>query len=103
MSSTGVQVYELFKKHLTEHDFHFESHDDDMVITLTVHGQDLPRPTIIDVDDRIFTCSDNFFWLEPGESKDITINTTKGSLGENGPFKIIVNSWNAKSTILPIK
>ncbi len=51
MSSTGIQVYELFKKHLTEHDFHFESHDDDMVITLTVHGQDLPQPTIIDVDD----------------------------------------------------
>ena len=72
-------------------------------LTVINKGKNPSPMTIIDVDDRIFTCSDNFFWLEPGESKDITINTTKGSLGENGPFKIIVNSWNAKSTILPIK
>ena len=72
-------------------------------LTVTNKGKNPSPMTIIDVDDRIFTCSDNFFWLEPGESKDITINTTKGSLGEDGPFKIIVNSWNAKSNSVFIK
>ena len=37
-SSTALQVYEMIKKHLSEHDFKFDTHDDDLVITLTVHG-----------------------------------------------------------------
>ena len=52
-SENGIKVYEMFKKHLEEHDFGFEAHDDDLVITLTVNGEDLPQPTIIRVfDDR---------------------------------------------------
>lgn len=46
---TGNEVYELIKKHLDDHNFHYEPHDDDLVITLTVHGDDLPQPTIIRV------------------------------------------------------
>ena len=51
MSSTGNQVYEMFKKNLTDHEIKFETHDEDKVITLTVNGEDLPQPTIIRVDD----------------------------------------------------
>ncbi len=48
----AVEVYELFKNHLTNHNFHFESHDEDLVIYLTVHGEDLPQPTIIRVLEK---------------------------------------------------
>lgn len=51
-SSTALQVYEMIKKHLSDHDFKFDTHDDDLVITLTVHGEDLPQPTIIRVDEE---------------------------------------------------
>ncbi len=43
------KLYQLFKDHLTQHNFHYDAHDDDMVITMTVHGEDLPQPTIIRV------------------------------------------------------
>ena len=52
-SARGTQVYEMFKKHLEGNDFKFEAHDDDLVLALTVHGDDLPQPTLIRVlDDR---------------------------------------------------
>ena len=44
------QVYELFKKHLTNQKFMFDPHDDDLVISMTVHGEDLPQPTLVMVD-----------------------------------------------------
>lgn len=28
-----------------------------------------------------FRCSDNYFWLEPGETKQITVNSTEGVEG----------------------
>ena len=43
------KLYQLFKDHLTKNNFHYEAHDAEMVITLTVHGEDLPQPTIIRV------------------------------------------------------
>ena len=53
MASLGQQVYNSFKKHLQNNNFKFEAHDSDMVITMTVNGEDLPQPTIIRVfDDR---------------------------------------------------
>ena len=52
-SEKGKQVYQMFKNHLEENGFKFEAHDDDLVLTMTVHGEDLPQPTIIRVfDDR---------------------------------------------------
>ena len=52
-SEKGIQVYETIKKHLQSNDFGFEPHDDALVLTLTVHGDDLPQPTLIRVmDDR---------------------------------------------------
>ncbi len=51
-SAKGTQVYQMFKKHLEENDFKFDAHDDDLVITMTVHGEDLPQPTIIRVLDE---------------------------------------------------
>lgn len=52
-SEKGKQVYEMFKKYLEKHDIRFEAHDDDLVLIMTVHGEDLPQPTMIRVlDDR---------------------------------------------------
>lgn len=52
-SVKGTKVYEMFKAHLKAHNFKFDPHDDDLVITLTVRGEDLPQPTVIRVlDDR---------------------------------------------------
>ncbi len=51
-SEKAVRVYEAFKAHLQAKDFHFDPHDDDLVITMTVHGEDLPQPTIIRVIDE---------------------------------------------------
>lgn len=49
----GREVFNLFKKHLTANDFHYEADDNRLVIRMTVHGDDLPQPTIIHVfDDR---------------------------------------------------
>ena len=47
------QVYQAFKDHLAQHNFHFDPHDDDLVISMTVRGEDLPQPTIVRVmEDR---------------------------------------------------
>ena len=43
------QVYQMFKDHLSSKGFHFDPHDEDKVITLTAHGEDLPIPLIIRV------------------------------------------------------
>ena len=43
------KVYQLFKKHLEANDFKFTPHDDDLVISMTVLGEDLPQPTLIRV------------------------------------------------------
>ena len=52
-SEKGIKVYEMFKKHLQENEFHIDAYDDELVISLTVHGDDLPQPTLIRViDDR---------------------------------------------------
>ena len=52
-SARGTQVYQMFKKHLEESNFKFDAHDDDLVLTMTVHGEDLPQPTVIRIlDDR---------------------------------------------------
>ena len=46
---TGIQVYDMIKKHLQGVDFSFDEHREDLAITLTVHGDDLPIRTIIRV------------------------------------------------------
>ena len=43
------KIYQQFKDHLTQHDFHFDAHDDELIISMTVHGEDLPQPTLIRV------------------------------------------------------
>lgn len=61
----GQKIYEMFKESLDSKDFHYEPHDDDLAITLTVHGNDLPQPTVIRVmDDR-----DTIFIYSPIPSK----------------------------------
>ena len=53
MASLGLQVYNKFKAHLQANNFKFDTRDSELSIILTVHGEDLPQPTIIHVfDDR---------------------------------------------------
>jgi hypothetical protein len=62
-----------------------------------------PSPiTTLDVDDCIYYSSDNFFWLEPGESKNITLNI-KDDGNSSGELLIKVLSWNSKTMIRKIK
>ena len=72
-------------------------------LTVTNSGKNPSPMTIIDLDGGIFTTSDNFFWLAPGESKDITVNVKPSSPVGGTPTKVMVNSWNAKTTSIPIK
>ena len=51
-SEKAVQVYELFKENLTEHHIKFETDDEHLVLKMIVHGEDLPQPTFIQVDDE---------------------------------------------------
>ena len=52
-TAQGTKVYELFKKHLDDHKFKYEAYDDDHVLKMIVHGEDLPQPTVIRIlDDR---------------------------------------------------
>lgn len=56
----------------------------------------------INIDGGIFTTSDNFFWLAPGESKEITINVKSNSPIGKVPTKVMVTSWNSKTITIPI-
>lgn len=50
---TAQEIYQLFKDHLTDRKFKYDPHDEDLVISLTVKGEDLPQLTLIRVlDDR---------------------------------------------------
>ncbi len=47
------RVFDAFKSYLTERGMKFETFDQDLVIKITVRGEDLPQPTIIRVmEDR---------------------------------------------------
>lgn len=47
----ALQVYEMFKQDLNDSNIKYEPHDDDLVISMTVHGEDLPQPTLIMIDE----------------------------------------------------
>ena len=71
-------------------------------LTVTNKGKNPSPMTIIDLDGGIFTTSDNFFWLAPGESKEITINVKSSSPIGKAPTKVMVTSWNSKTITIPI-
>ena len=76
--------------------------ENEYALTVTNKGK-YPSPmTIVDVNDGIFYTSDNFFWLEPGESKVVKITIKDGS-AEVNPLKVTVASWNAKTNSVTIK
>lgn len=52
-SKKGNKVYELLVQYLSEHDFKFEQHKEDLTITLMVQGEDLPQLTLIRVLDDL--------------------------------------------------
>lgn len=45
---------------------------------------------------RLFFATDNFFWLEPGESKEIKMELKLREEKRSSSFNLVVSSWNAK-------
>ena len=77
--------------------------DGSCILTITNKGN-YPSPmTIVDVNDGIFYTSDNFFWLEPGESREIRVVIKEGSVGKVSPLKVTIASWNAKTNSVTIQ
>ncbi len=95
-SAEGTRVYEAFKKNLEEHDMHFDPHDDDLTIRLTVQGDDLPQPTIIRVlDDRdvVQVISPIPFRMPEDKRIDAAIAVSIANLGMvNGSFDLNMNN-----------
>jgi len=50
--SNAQQVYQTVKDHLDANKFKYQTHDEELVITLTATGEDLPMPVIIAVDEQ---------------------------------------------------
>ena len=48
---TAQEIYQLFKDNLTSKNFKYDPHDDDLVISLTVRGENLPQQVLIRVID----------------------------------------------------
>ena len=51
-SNLALQVYKAFQAHLDKNKFKYNAHDEDLVISLTVNGDDLPINTIIRVMEK---------------------------------------------------
>ncbi|MBQ4583006.1 MAG: YbjN domain-containing protein [Oscillospiraceae bacterium] len=51
-SNLTLQVYQAFQAHLDKNKFKYDAHDEDLVISLTINGDDLPIKTIIRVIDE---------------------------------------------------
>ena len=48
----AAKIFQQFKDHFDKEDFSYDAFDDDLVIRLTVHGKDLPQPTLIKIDEK---------------------------------------------------
>ncbi len=46
-SQKTLNAYKAVQAHLNRNNFKFDTHDDDLVISLTVNGEDLPIQTIV--------------------------------------------------------
>lgn len=51
---------------------------------------------------RIFFATDNFFWLEAGQKKDITVELKLREEKAVNAFNLAVTSWNAKKVITKV-
>ena len=51
-SNLALQVYKAFQAHLDKNKFKYDAHDEDLVISLTVNGEDLPIDTVIRVIEK---------------------------------------------------
>lgn len=77
------------------------SEEGTVTFTVTNTGKKPSPFTYMDVKDEIFYCSDDYFWLEPGDSKVITVRI-KG-YSPDKKYVVSVNSWNAASCSAPGK
>jgi len=51
---------------------------------------------------RAFFAADNFFWLQPGESRSITVQLHWREKPENAKQAVVVSSWNAPPATVPL-
>lgn len=51
---------------------------------------------------RAFYATDNYFWLAPGESKDITINVLWREPTDNKKVTMEIGAWNTKKNIVKL-
>ncbi len=51
---------------------------------------------------RCFFATDNYFWLAPGESKNIMVNVHWRESMENKDIELSVQSWNSKKQIIEL-
>ena len=60
--------------------------------------------TRIDIEDakRLFCASDNFFWLPPGEEKEIALEVVWREPARRDAATVVVGAWNAPAKRLEI-
>lgn len=94
-SKTSIEVSELRVNN---------SNGKDATISFNIKnkGQIPSFMTHVDVKgvSRLFFANDNYFWLSPGETKEIVMQV---QIKENKPMKLIVSGWNIKSFERAIK
>ena len=95
MTPSGREVYEKFKAHLEDHKFRFNARDDELVITLTVNGDDLPQPTAIRIlADRnvVQVLSQNPSHIPEDKRVDAAVAVSVANYGMiNGAFDLDMN------------
>lgn len=89
------------KTSLAVSDVKTESLDDNrksIFFTIRNTGKIPSFMTTMDIEgsSRSFYANDNFFWLNPGDSKQIKIELLLRDLPKEGRLKLVVKSWNAK-------
>jgi beta-mannosidase len=57
----------------------------------------------IEKTKRIFYATDNFFWLNAGESKEVSVVFKLRETLKNKPMEVSFKAWNAKPTTVKLK
>ena len=88
--SNAQQVYQAVKDHLDGRKFRYTPHDEDLAITLTVHGDDIPIDTVIRVmeEREVVQVLCPMSWKAPEDKRiDLAVAVAAANYGiVNGSF-----------------
>lgn len=60
--------------------------------------------TKLDIEgDYVFYCSDNYFWLAPGEEKTIQVKERNDNPNDDKEVSLQIGSWNSKAITVQLK